>query len=367
MKIGLIDSDLLDKNCRYPNLALMKMSNFYKNEGHQVDLIDYSEINEVDKIYVSKVFYNTEIPDYLDPEGREQTLNLFADLDIEYGGTGFDFDKEEFLPDEIEHCYPDYELYNEYVQERLQAGENRRKYKYYLDYSLGFTTRFCFRGCKFCVNRNRSKVVKWADINEFYNPEKPKINLFDDNILGYPGCVEIIRELNSIEKPYRFNQGLDIRVLTKEKAEALAAAHYDGDYTFAFDNLEEKELVLEKLKLWKQYTDARSKFYVLTGFKGQDVENIVKAFKRVKILAKHGVVPYIMRHKNYKKSKWKGIYICLAGWVNQLNLFKKMSFREFCQIKNKATQRYLRQFEKEHPEVADTYFDFKYSDCGGGY
>lgn len=33
MKIGIIDADLLDNGTRHPNLALMKLSGFYKEKG----------------------------------------------------------------------------------------------------------------------------------------------------------------------------------------------------------------------------------------------------------------------------------------------------------------------------------------------
>ena len=33
MKIGIIDADLLDNGTRHPNLALMKISGYYKNSN----------------------------------------------------------------------------------------------------------------------------------------------------------------------------------------------------------------------------------------------------------------------------------------------------------------------------------------------
>ena len=35
--IGLIDADLLDKGTRHPNLAIMKLSGFFKANGHTVN------------------------------------------------------------------------------------------------------------------------------------------------------------------------------------------------------------------------------------------------------------------------------------------------------------------------------------------
>ncbi len=59
-----------------------------------------------------------------------------------------------------------------------------------------------------------------------------------------------------------------------------------------------------------------------------------------------------------------GMYINLARWCNQPKLFKKKSFRKFCEINgNKSsTMRYMREFKKDHPEIAEQYFDLKYED-----
>ena len=47
MKIGLIDVD----GHGYPNIALMKISSYYKNLGHEVEL---ATLGFYDKLYLSK-------------------------------------------------------------------------------------------------------------------------------------------------------------------------------------------------------------------------------------------------------------------------------------------------------------------------
>jgi hypothetical protein len=43
LQIGLIDADLLARGTRHPNLALLKISGFCKEYGHNVNLItDYN-------------------------------------------------------------------------------------------------------------------------------------------------------------------------------------------------------------------------------------------------------------------------------------------------------------------------------------
>lgn len=145
---------------------------------------------------------------------------------VEYGGTGFYYDKALKLPDEIEHHMPDYHLYDDWVQERLENGGNRTDFKYYLDYSIGFTTRGCFRQCEFCVNGNYKKVNCHSPLSEFVDPTRKKICLLDDNILGSPHWKEIFQELQTTGKPFQYKQGMDERLLTDEKCEVLFSSKY---------------------------------------------------------------------------------------------------------------------------------------------
>jgi len=77
-----------------------------------------------------------------------------------------------------------------------------------------------------------------------------------------------------------------------------------------------------------------------------------------------------MRYENYKTSKYRGMYIAIARWCNQPQFYKKKSFRQFCEANqvytktNKicATMRALKEFEKEHPQIADKYFNLRFDE-----
>ena len=58
MKIAIIDADLIGKNKhRFPNLACMKLSGYYKELGNNVELkTDYENLESYDKVFISKVF-----------------------------------------------------------------------------------------------------------------------------------------------------------------------------------------------------------------------------------------------------------------------------------------------------------------------
>lgn len=177
MNIGIIDAEIIGKRKhRFPNLACMKLSSWYKQQGHNVKLcLSYDDVDSFDKVFISKVFVKTEIP--MEDKSIEKTESNCADYyknnnflkrpNIEYGGTGFFYKKSPKLPPEIEHCMPDYSLYDEWVLYCVSNGANIKEFLYYTDYSIGFLTRGCFRQCQFCVNRTYNKCSAHSPLNEF--------------------------------------------------------------------------------------------------------------------------------------------------------------------------------------------------------
>lgn len=337
----------------------MKISGWHKEQGDSVSLLtDWRREQEYDKVYLSKVFTDTTIP--------EEIMKI---PQLQYGGTGFFYDKAPRLPEYIEHHMPDYHLYDLWVNEQLKNGGKRTDFKYYLDYSIGFMTRGCFRQCDFCVNRNYKKAEIHSALSEFYDPQRKKICLLDDNFLSHPMWKSMLISLQETNKPFQFKQGLDERILTEEKCDLLFNSKYDGDYIFAFDNIADYEIIENKLELIRKYTDKVAKFYVFCGFdrsgKWTDFwyEDIVDVFRRIELLMKYKCLPYIMRYNRYTESPYRGIYVTLARWCNQPSLFKKKSFEEFCSLRQDS-QKYLKEFLDntkfylEHPE----YLKMKFKD-----
>lgn len=365
LKIGLIDADLLDNGTRHPNLALMKISAFQKNKGNNVVLLEtYEDIESFDKVYISKVFSFTKVPGF-----------IYNHPKVVKGGTGFFEDDSVELPPEIEFIMPDYNLYLNYIDKKIAEGARRSRFADYLDYSIGFTTRGCFRKCNFCVNKKYDRAFRHSKVSDFLDLSRPKIYLWDDNFFAYPHWQDILQDLIDTNKPFQFRQGLDIRLLTRKKAKMLSKAKYNGDFIFAFDHIEDKELIINKLKLWRQYTKKSTKLYVLTAYDSQDHIDIINTFKRIEILMKFGCLPYIMRYESetlsYRDSKYSTLYTQIARWCNQPNFFKKMSFRQFClanqkyaknQTRNCACYQAMLDFEVEFPAIAAEYFDLRFED-----
>lgn len=396
LKVGIIDADLLSNNAhRFPNLALMKISAYYKRKNYKVSLVmDYHDLFSTyielpedeepnfnfimyddtinkkhiryykeediifDKIFIGKVFTDSQIP--------FQIKHLPNTV---YGGTGFFYDKAPDLPEFVEHMKPDYILYHTWIGNMMRSGRKRKEFEYYLDYSIGFMTRGCFRKCEFCVNKKYDKVQLHSPVEEFLDTDHKYICLLDDNLFGYPQWKSIIEELVVTKKSFQFKQGLDLRLMTDEKAKIMSGVKYKGDYIFAFDNLKDRELIEAKLTLWRKYNTKTTKLYVLVAYDNQGIDDVVTMFERVKILMKYKCLPYIMRYKDYKDSDFYGTYVNVAAWCNQPAQFKKRSYREWClaDLARKTTDtcsttRYMYDLELKYPEVAKMYYDLKYSD-----
>ena len=342
MKIAIIDADLLDttRRHRFPNLACMKISGFYKAQGHDVELVlDWNAVNVViyDKFFISKVFTDTKMPDHL-------TIDVLSKMpNLEYGGTGFFFDRAPALPPEIEHHKPDYQLYSKWVEKKKESGAKKSALQYFEKYSIGFATRGCVRQCPFCVNKNSTKVEKHSPIEEFLDEKRPFISLWDDNIFAYRGWRKIFDDLQKTGKLFKFKQGLDFRLLTQAKADALRTSRYYRDYIFAFDDWSERDLIKKNFdNIWKNYNDNethKTKFYVLVGFDRDGkydeafwFKDMEEAFLRVEFLFGYGAFPYIMRHSNASDKKlnpkYRWFYTVLANWCNQIHLMKFKDFEE---------------------------------------
>ena len=313
------------------------------------------------------------------------------------GGTGFFPNGGVNLHPVIEHTFPDYELYSEYIQFKIKEGRSETYFNDYLNFSIGFTTRGCFRKCDFCVNKKYSRCTLHSPVSEFIDPERSKVYLWDDNVFACKDWELVFDQLDRTNKPFQFRQGLDIRLLTEKKAKRLAQSKYYGDVIFAFDHVDDYNIIDRRLKIWRKYSKKTTKLYLICAFdpweyngikcrplkkseqflkemselktqESRDQKDIEGLFIRIELLMKYRCHPYIMRYEKYKDSKYRGMYIQLARWCNQPQFYKKMSFREFCN----ANQRYSKgtklcssmkamiEFEKDRPDIAKKYFDIKY-------
>ncbi len=204
MKVGLIDVD----GHNFPNLPLMKLSAYHKKRG---DVVRWYEpfdglIEKYDRVYMSKVFsfsHDYEYPIYADEVIKGGSGYCITLVD---GKEVFDASKDIHLPPEIEHIYPDYEIYGELTKNT----------------AFGFLTRGCPRGCGFCHVKAKegAKSYKVADLRDFWQGQK-NIVLLDPNILACPEHAELLNQLIESGARVEINQGIDARLLTPENTRQL--------------------------------------------------------------------------------------------------------------------------------------------------
>lgn len=315
-RIGLID---VDGGKTFPNLALMKISAWHKSKGHEV--LWYTPFDgHFDEVYMSKVFSFT--PDY----------DFYIDADIIHrGGTGYCIDlvdgKEVYhkerdteLPYEVEHMFPDYSLYPALTK----------------DTAYGFLTRGCPRGCDFCiVGRKEGRISrKVADLSEFWRGQK-NIVLCDPNILACQEWKDLLMQLIDSGAYVDFNQGLDIRMMTEEKALMLDRIRIK-EIHFAWDRYEDKDKVLPKLKLYAEVSKHsphahNAIVYTLVNFSTTLEEDL----DRIYTLRDLGYWAYVMI---YDKEHCDPIYKALSRWVNNRFVFAKVDRFEDYTLKNRISE-----------------------------
>jgi hypothetical protein len=287
MKIGLIDVD----GHNFPNLPLMKLSTYHKNKGDQVEMYQPMFSGHMDKVYMSKVFTFT------------QDYQYCIDSDeIIKGGTGYYYpDGGTPLPDEIEHQYPDYDLYN------------------IKDTAYGFLTRGCPRHCKFCIVGDKEGLVshKVADLSEFWRGQK-NIELLDPNLLASKDSRDLLQQLIDSKAYVNINQGADARLLNEDNIALIKQIKLKSIH-FAWDNIADREKIVPKLELYKKLTDCdmrKTIVYVLTNFNSNIVEDLERVYK----IREVGMSPYIMI---YDKANAPNEVKKLARWVNNRFIWYK--------------------------------------------
>ena len=298
MRVGLIDVD----GHNFPNLPLMKISAYHKSRGDSVEWYEPLFSGHMDKVYMSKVF--TFTPDYPYCINANEVIK---------GGTGYSYpDGGEELPEEIEHIYPDYQLYKDAFP----------------DTAYGFLTRGCPRGCDFCiVGKKKGRCArKVADLSEFWNGQK-NIVLLDANMFACKEWKDLSVQLIESGAWVDFSQGCDIRLMTDEKAEYIKRMKIKQVH-FAWDRYEDKEKIVPQFKRFKEITQwdyRKLGVYVLCNFNTTFEQDL----DRVYTLRELGYNPYVMLYEKDKLPAKHRLKL-LQRWVNNRIIFRSCKrFEEY--------------------------------------
>ncbi len=181
---------LFDIDGTIPNLALMKLSTYYKQQDYKVLLSKEIGYKEADKYFASTVFY-TKIS-----QQKIANLKSLYGEKIDIGGSGISL-KKRLLP-EVEQCFPDYQLYN------------HRKY------ALGFLTRGCTKKCSFClVPKKEGRLKKRGVFEDFVPNGQRNVMLLDNNLLAFQDAELLLAEIIKRKYAVNFSQSLDIVYLNE--------------------------------------------------------------------------------------------------------------------------------------------------------
>ncbi len=309
MKIGLIDVD----GHNYPNLPLMKISAWHKAHGNEVEWYDPWQgiLGPYDKVYMSKVFSFTadyNAPIYAETENRGGSGYAIT---LEDGKEVYHKERDNDLPDEIEHMYPDYSLYPDMTN----------------DTAYGFLTRGCPRGCGFChvARKEGKRSRKVANLDEFWKGQKD-IVLCDPNILASADHMDLLQQLADSKASVEFNQGLDIRLITDKNLDLLRQIKLKHIH-FAFDRWQDKDVIEPKLRAFKEATGydrgkGKVTVYILVNYDTTIEEDMY----RIQLCRELNFAPYPMI---YDKEHCDPIYRKIQRWCNNYVFWNVPTFEDY--------------------------------------
>ena len=288
---------------KLPNLALMKLSHWHKAQGHAVHFT------------------------------RKVTPELFeSDYDRVYGSAIFTMSaprQQKFM-----HQWPDAILAGTGTTSLAKIEEITGTYEHYdydgwpdFDGSIGFSQRGCRLKCKFCVVPTKEgKPESVNTIADIWRGEGyPKhIHLLDNDFFGQEQWRERVAEI--VEGGFKvcLNQGINVRLINQEAAEALATIKYYDDqfktrrlYT-AWDNIGDEKIFFRGIDMLEA-AGVPSKHvmaYMLIGFDHK--ETWERIFTRFNAMVERGIKPYPMVFDPLRKDLKRFQRWVITGMYNYL-------------------------------------------------
>lgn len=266
---------------KLPNLALMRLSAWHKQQGH-------------------RVFFS-----------KSATKDLFEpDYDIVYGSTIFHFSRKKV--DVFKKNFPKAIVggTGEAISSNLsQVGVpdsfDKLDYSIYPEFknSIGFTQRGCRLKCKFCVVPE--KEGKNYSVNSVYDiyrgkPYPKNLHLLDNDFFGNELWQQRAKEIIDGGFKVCFNQGINVRLIHEEGAKTLAKMKYFDDsfsarrvYT-AWDNLKDEKIFFKGVKLLNDAGIPGNHImaYMLIGYRIE--ETVEEILYRIEKMKAKNILPYPM-------------------------------------------------------------------------
>lgn len=270
---------------KLPNLALMKLAHWHRAHGDEVHLTKHVRRDMLEPTY-GRV-YGSAIFSYSGDRVRE-FLEEFPDAVV--GGTWTLADTT--TVEQQLGIDGDYERYDYSIYPRFSA-------------SIGFTQRGCRLRCGFCVvPAKEGKPRSVNAIGDIWRgePHSKHLHLLDNDFFGQPREQWRARLQEVRDGGFRIclNQGINIRVIDEEAAEALASVAYYDDgfkarrlYT-AWDNLKDERIFLRGVERLERagIPPTHLLVYMLVGY--DPAETWDRVFYRFNRMVALGIRPYPM-------------------------------------------------------------------------
>jgi len=281
----------------FPPIGLMKISSFLKKQYKNCSV--FSQVGAgipkgmypPDQVYITSLFT-------WDLDSVVKTIHFYQDrfpkAEIKVGGiatslmpevikqkTGLD--PHVGLLEGAEDCPPDYSM-----------TFNRK-----LNASITFASRGCPRHCDFCgVKKHEPSFTVRNDWEKDVSPSHSKIIFWDNNWLASPNFKDDCKKIIKFNKSVDFNQGLDARLYTVSKANALSKINLNP-IRFAFDDVKSEKSILKAIRLAKKYSTKEIRVYVLYNYKDTPED----FYYRINILNKEKVLSFPMGYRQFTHSK----------------------------------------------------------------
>lgn len=281
MKIRLTQID-----GKLPNLALMKLSSYFKAQGHDVifteSLVRRRDEPEYDMVFGSAIF---TMSDGL----VGKFIRHWPNAIVGGTGSGSSITVEGVIGS---HDGVDYDIYPEFKP------------------SIGFTARGCRMKCRFCVVPGKEgKPLEVNSVSDIWRggSHPKKLLLLDNDFFGQPNWKVRVREINEGGFKVCLNQGINVRLINEESSHALASMQYrNSDFSkrilyTAWDNVGDERTFLRGIDMLNHagIPCNHMMVYMLVGYDPD--ETWERIFYRFDAMVDRGMLPYPMVYDPSRK------------------------------------------------------------------